>query len=297
MSRRAALAHRLGALKDIRDIMNAMKNLSLMETRKLTHVLSTQRVMLETLEEELSDFAEFFPEVVPDGPDRREIRVLLGSERGFCGDFNETVIAADESDADDRGAVRPAAIVVGSRLASKLPAGRAAGAVLSGPSTVEEIPSVLLRLMEAVDAASRDPRAGSLRLTVVAHDAERREARVFRLRPFPEMKKVRLRHPRPPLLNVAPKVLAADLADHYLFARLSGLFDSSLLAENQFRLQHMENAIRHLDQETAETLVRKNRLRQEEIVEEIEVLLLNDGGAGPGDPRRQARSYGFRASR
>jgi F-type H+-transporting ATPase subunit gamma len=276
MSRRAALERHLGALKDIRDIMNAMKNLSLMETRKLAHVLSTQRAMMETLDDAATDFAEWFPEVIPDGPNHRDIHLLIGSERGVCGDFNETVIAAYEAAQSERSAMKPFMIAVGSRLGSKLPDGRQDGVFLAGPSTAEEIPPVMLRLMKAIDTALEAPGEGPLRLTVVAHDAESAAVQASLLRPFSGKNGGRPRFSRPPMLNVHPKIMAADLAEQYLFARLSGLFDNSLLAENQSRLQHMENAIRHLDQETAEYLVRRNRLRQEEIIEEIEVLLLSD---------------------
>lgn len=280
MSRRAALERHLESLKDIRDIMNAMKNLSLMETRKLAHVLSTQRAMRETLDAAAADFAENFPDVVPEAARARDVHVLVGSERGFCGDFNETVIAAYAGEAGARGAAAPFLIVVGGRLASKAPPGWRIGASLAGPSTAEEIPEVLLRLMAAIDAALGPNGPDPLRVSVVAHDGEARSARRSTLLPFPPPSGARPRYNRPPRINVPPRTLAADLAEQCLFARLSDLFDRSLLAENQSRLQHMENALRHLDQETAEYVVRRNRLRQEEIVEEIEVLLLSD------DPRR-----------
>ena len=67
----------------------------------------------------------------------------------------------------------------------------------------------------------------------------------------------------------------SDLTDHYLFAVLHEIFYISLMAENQRRLQHLEGAVKHLDDETV-NLRRKSQIyRQEEITEEIEVILLN----------------------
>ena len=65
------------------------------------------------------------------------------------------------------------------------------------------------------------------------------------------------------------------MTEHYLFAVLHEIFYISLLAENQRRLQHLEGAVKHLDDETV-NLRRKSQIyRQEEITEEIEVILLN----------------------
>ncbi len=52
------------------------------------------------------------------------------------------------------------------------------------------------------------------------------------------------------------------------------------MAENQRRIQHLEGAIQRLEEKN-ENLARKSRtLRQEEITEEIEVILLSVEGNG-----------------
>jgi F-type H+-transporting ATPase subunit gamma len=48
------------------------------------------------------------------------------------------------------------------------------------------------------------------------------------------------------------------------------------MAENRRRVSHLEGAVRHLDNETTKLTHLYNVLRQEEIIEEIEVILLND---------------------
>ena len=47
------------------------------------------------------------------------------------------------------------------------------------------------------------------------------------------------------------------------------------MVENHRRVQHLENATHHLDNKTDELKHKINALRQEEIIEEIEVILLN----------------------
>jgi F-type H+-transporting ATPase subunit gamma len=79
----------------------------------------------------------------------------------------------------------------------------------------------------------------------------------------------------PPLLNLDPLALSADLLDHYLFAILHEVFYSSLMAENLSRFQHMDQAIQRLENDISALALRRNVLRQEEITEEIEVIMLS----------------------
>jgi F-type H+-transporting ATPase subunit gamma len=53
------------------------------------------------------------------------------------------------------------------------------------------------------------------------------------------------------------------------------LLYSSLMAENQRRIQHMDAAVRRLERTSTELLQKRNVLRQEEITEEIEVIMLS----------------------
>lgn len=60
-------------------------------------------------------------------------------------------------------------------------------------------------------------------------------------------------------------------------ASLYGLLYESLAAENRQRLAHMEQALDRLDETLARLAVQRNALRQEKIVEEIEVPDQQDG--------------------
>ncbi|MEQ1531113.1 MAG: F0F1 ATP synthase subunit gamma, partial [Methylococcales bacterium] len=77
------------------------------------------------------------------------------------------------------------------------------------------------------------------------------------------------------ILNLPPVDFFSDLVQHYLFAVLHEIFYISLMAENQRRLQHLEGAVKHLDDETSRLRRKAQIYRQEEITEEIEVILLN----------------------
>ena len=85
------------------------------------------------------------------------------------------------------------------------------------------------------------------------------------------------------MLNLSPSEFLVELTDQYLFAALNQMLHASLTEENHQRVTHLDEAIRHLDEESEELKRQSNALRQEEITEEIEIILLNAPvGQGPG---------------
>ena len=82
-------------------------------------------------------------------------------------------------------------------------------------------------------------------------------------------------HPHKPILNVTSEKFLLELTDHYLLATLHEILFTSLMAENHRRVQHLEGAVQHMDDKNNELISKCNALRQEEIIEEIEVILLS----------------------
>jgi F-type H+-transporting ATPase subunit gamma len=78
-----------------------------------------------------------------------------------------------------------------------------------------------------------------------------------------------------PDINLPPTVLLNELAEHYLLALLYNSLYAALMAENLSRIDHMENALQRIDEKTLGLTQQCNILRQEEIIEEIEIILLN----------------------
>jgi F-type H+-transporting ATPase subunit gamma len=67
--------------------------------------------------------------------------------------------------------------------------------------------------------------------------------------------------------------VASGVAEHYLFHSLLALLLRSIRVENHMRLMQMETALRYLERGGEELQRQRNRLRQEEIVEEIELMV------------------------
>ncbi|MDR4471047.1 MAG: F0F1 ATP synthase subunit gamma, partial [Nitrospira sp.] len=123
--------------------------------------------------------------------------------------------------------------------------------------------------------SSRQFPKGSVPVTVVAHDASTEAVVVRSLRPFHADSTAADTKPFPPRLTLPPADFFAQLVDLYLFSILHEIFYSALMAESRARLAHLEAALRRLEGNRAEMLRKRNLLRQEEITEEIEVLMLS----------------------
>lgn len=277
MSGQAEISQRFTRLKEISGIMTAMKSLSLVETRKLARFIGHQRRMLANIEAAAADFLSFYPDEHTDGKPPA-ILLLIGSERGFCGNFNERILAALGNLPHWEPA--PALVVVGHRLEAKLEAHPGVIARLDGATVTEDVPAVLNRLMDALHTASRQLSGDGATLFGLAHDSEG-EAALKRLLPLAPPPASRFAHA--PRLQLTPPEFFVELLDQYLLAALYGLLFESLAAENRQRLAHMEHALDRLDETVARLAVKRNALRQEKIVEEIEVILSSEQAFAEAD--------------
>ncbi|MFI3158184.1 MAG: F0F1 ATP synthase subunit gamma [Methylococcaceae bacterium] len=260
-------------LKEIRSILNAMKNLAFMEIHKLQRFKAMQGQAVANIERAAFDFLNFYPDLAEADEDAAHICILLGTERGFCGDFNESLVNAIASQ------TYTGIIAIGSRLCNRLEGVTpAVMAMLEGANVAEEVSEIINRLIDTISSNSEamNEVASPFQLTVVYRDdTSNRISRRQVLPPFLQPPKQTFHYGNPPVLNLQPGEFFADLVDHYLFAVLHEIFYISLMAENNSRLQHLEGAVNHLDDETVK-LQRKSQIyRQEEITEEIEVILLN----------------------
>ena len=274
MSHRRDIETQLRSLNDIKEIMNAMKNLSLMEVHKLTRFLESQRKVIDSIEVAAADFLQFYLTLFPGVEKFRELYLLVGSERGFCGDFNDALIRAFAS--HSATAREKSVVVVGAKLAAKLGQDARLKAAIDGASVVEEVDAVIVKLMESLTGPSaRGAPDEPLRLTVLHHQPEDEHVAITDLQPLPSASLKSKPYSHAPLLYLQPRLFLTGLVEQYLFAALHELLYSSLMAENQRRMQRMDSAVRRLEKTSAELMRKRNILRQEEITEEIEVIMLS----------------------
>ena len=273
MSLRRELEQHRHSLAEIRDIMNSMKTLAYMETRKLAQCIDAQRAVVESIESAAADLLAYHPLLLPDTAVLTSVYLLIGSERGFCGDFNHVLLQTLEQTLRERGEQQPLLIVTGRKLYSMLEGDKRLAIALDGASVAEEISEVLGHLvMELTGLEEQHP---GLAVYCLFHRGGNEVAVKSLLPPFPQALDVQQSLRYPPVLNLPPQTLFTELSEHYLFAVLHQMLYTSLHAENHNRVTHMESAVNHLDEEAEHLRQRFNSLRQEEITEEIEVILLN----------------------
>lgn len=283
MSKRRDIEEHVRTLGEIEGIMGAMKNLSLMESHKLNRVLATQYQVVNEIEAAGRDFLSFYPNHTPEFS-HNDLYLVIGAERGFCKDFNDRLLSALDDHlkgTDDRD---PVLIVVGRKLLQRAEQVHRIAAFVEGSTVAEEVPSVLIRVIDQLrEIAARRKFGGKVSVAAVYHDSATETVVVRRLRPFQSLPLEAKAASSAPLLTLPPDKFFAELVDLYLFSVLHAISYSALMAESRARLAHLESALQRLERDQADLLRKRNVLRQEEITEEIEVLMLSDFVA----PRRR----------
>lgn len=275
MSERRQFDEHVHALRDISGILRAMKNLALMETQKLGRFLTTQRRVAEGIEAAAQDFFSFYPDATRQLGKGQPVWLVIGSERGFCGDYNERLLEGVEQRLSAQAQEHLPLVVIGQKLGGRLAHDHRVLATLRGPTVAEDVPSTLIELMDTLrELQSTQKPATPLEFTIAHHYPNAEGGPVQVHEPIKRATGRPAGFAFPPMLHLNPLHFARELIDHHLFSLLHEVFYSSLMAENLFRFQHMDQALQRLEKDIAELTLRRNALRQEEITEEIEVIML-----------------------
>ena len=259
MSQRAENNFRLELYRDLDEIVSAMKNLAQVELHLVAKAESVQaRAWTTTVDalQQLLQHTSFASEPQPRGSNRTII--LLGSERGFCGGFNEQIARAFK--AQDIAGAR--VLVMGSRLMNKLAVDHITQA-FAGPTTTDEVLPCLQNLMEQL---LLQPLPDSLQ--VLCHGTNGVAWEVLLPVPASDNRSAAAALQ----IQLPPQDLLRELQWQMVQQGLLRQLLVSLKNENRHRLQQMEGAREHLEELTQNLRLRINALRQQEIVEEIEVI-------------------------
>lgn len=273
MSQRQRFRHLLRQLDEIKSILNAMKNLSFLETRKLDRRIINQKIMVIELEEIADDFLRFYPYYYLNDRVNHDIWILFGSERGLCGDFNESLLAQLPLYLQ-QSPHEKSLIPVGQKLYQLLQEDIRVRQYFKGADVAEEVSVVLADIVNYLESLHGEKMV--FNIYTLFHQAENNQIISTRLiPPFKDSSKTPPAYPHPPILNLRPEKFFTELVDYYLYIALQEIAYMSLMAENQQRIQHTEGAIQHLEEKIENMTSKYHILRQEEITEEIEIILLN----------------------
>lgn len=275
MSRQREFQQRLTLYHELQDIMGAMKNMAQAEIHKLRRRQHQQQACLDAVTQAahaITHQAQVAGHTVEPAPAVKDILLIIGSERGFCGGFNEALIRhLDGSQSPPMHGVKDMrdVILMGSRLQSIMGARGEQAEFVPGPTSEKQVATTLTATLECFQRLQQQHKK-PLRLTAMCHDLH--EIREVDLFPLPAIDFHTLPHPRA-FHHLEPlPVLRQNIENHYLYHALLAVLYRSLYAENHRRLMQMEGALQHLDEESQQLKMQINAQRQEEIVEEIEVI-------------------------
>lgn len=273
MTRRQDLEHHRHGLGEIRAIMNSMKTLAYMEICKLSRFLNAQYAVVRSIEDTAADFLSFHSEAMPQVDETTRVYILIGTERGFCGDFNQSLVGHLESALETHPIGKSFLIAVGRKMHTLIENDARVVALIDGAGVVEEVTVVLNQMVQAL--SSLQEQHGMLTVYGLYHGGTDGIVMIKLLPSFQQYLHQPPRFPHPPELNLSPTEFLLELTEQYLFAALYEMLYTSLMAENHNRVAHLEGAVKHLDDKSEELARQCNTLRQEEIIQEIEVILLS----------------------
>lgn len=290
MSRRRTLERHRRSLAQIREILNSMKTLAYMETRKLDRFLDAQNAVVRDIQDVAADLLSFNPYTLGHHDHERTIRLLLliGTERGFCGDLNHSLLLRLDATLKAQPGQETRLIAIGRKLHSLLEGDDRLASCIDGASVAEEVPAVLDRLVTEIDSLQTE--IGPMEVSCLYQSGQDNVELKSLLPPFREFSDTTPRFTHPPVVNFPASDLLLEVADQFLFAALHAMLYNSLMAENYHRVSHLERAVRRLDDRSEQMAQQSNKLRQEEIIEEIEVILLSAASLGENPATQDRRS-------
>ena len=264
MSQRREIEARLALYDELTGILGAMRSFALAELRRVSKRETAQQQVVESLQTALTDISSGLPTANSKPTSQaNDIWLLFGSVRGFCGSFNEDLVRFWKSQIDPNASL----IIVGERLHDMIQSSSPMQRV-TGADGGLDAPAVIDRILVAISAL-RSKHNGAFGLKACIRDEEgARSQHLWPLPPTPSPN-----HSFPPITYEPTTEVATGIAEHYLFHSLLALLLRSIRVENHMRLMQMESALRHLDRGGEELQRQRNRLRQEEIVEEIELMV------------------------
>lgn len=165
---------------------------------------------------------------------------------------------------------------MGHKLALQMAEDERITQTIAGANSAEEIPNVIFELMKVVEQISlsmAQANPGNWLILFNAEDENHIHAKT--IQPFVEFGTKKNHHAFPPVLNETNENFFSSFSEHYLFSLLYSIFYDSIYAENTQRLYHLNSALEQLDKQREALAHSLNWVRQEEITEEIEVIMLN----------------------
>lgn len=298
MSTLEELTRHIESAEDLQSVVGTMKALSVAGIR--THE-AAERAMgryLSTVERALQVVLKALPEIGPE----REVGehpctgvVIVGSEIGLCGAFNERLVthAIDGLSALKAPPERRLVLVIGARAAASWTSeAETPVAVEDAPATVEALADTVASVITRLDHWRKD--RGASRLVLFHHrpgDGAGAVPERIDLWPIASERLANLRarawpSRRLPICGGPPDLLFRKLIRQLLFAQVYTAIIQSRTAEHAERLSAMQAADRSIGEKLDDLRIRHRQRRQDVITAELLDLISGFEAATGGERTR-----------
>ena len=280
---------RIGTVHQLEAVITAMRGSAAARSREARSRLDGIRAYAAAISGAIGQALALVPEPDPQPRKSRSpqahVVIVLSSEQGFAGTFNERVLDAAEQHLKANGSEL---LIVGDRGAMvAAERGLVSAWSESMVAHAEEVPLLASRITDAL--YSRLEQDQVARVTVIhAVPAPSASVEIVErtLLPFDFARFKVTPRSIPPITTLPVEQLIADLAEEYVYAQLCEEVMLSFAAENEARMVAMIAARNNVARKLDELVANFRRLRQEEITGEI--IELSAGSMPSGAKRKRA---------
>ena len=281
--RLAEVEARIESVHQLSSVIGAVRAIAAARLREAKARLPGIQTYARTIGEAIAQALALVPQApvnAAKGGNRKSIVLAIGAEQGFVGNFNGRLL--DALTPLTRSSRTPSCelLLVGSHVASAA-SERVLTVNWSAPMAThaQEIAGLANRIADALFDRIANGEVSEVLLVHAATDAQQPESpvQVRPLLPFDFSRFAPLSKAQPPIIQLPPERLLAQLADEYVFAEICEALVLSFAAENEARMQAMVAARENVARRSDELAARARLMRQEQITEEV--IELASGGA------------------
>jgi F-type H+-transporting ATPase subunit gamma len=273
--RLAEVSARIEGIRQLGAVVNAMRGIAAARAQQARAGLPAVDGYAAAIAAAIARARPLVPAAGP-APAARPALVLFAAQQGFAGAFSERVLDAAKLPG-------PELFLIGSRgIAAAAARGITPAWHAAMPSHAAGIPRLADRIAEALYAAIAAGRIGPVEVAFTIWQPAQ-GPRVERHRLVPPEPQPAPVPAAPPLLNLAPAALLADLTADHVHARLCHAALHAFAAENEARMAAMVAAHAQIDRRLTDLRATQRQIRQDEITAEIIELA---AGEAAGQVRR-----------
>ncbi len=259
------LRARISSLRELRNLVRALRALAASHVQEAQGALAGVRRYVEVAEDAIAEGVALLPQA--DGlaaspePFDANVLIVVCSEHGFAGAFNERLLdraVAERKERQELAVVGRRGTMLAEERGLKVDRSFAMATHVGGVLGVTRRVAEYLAAVSTADVVFGSYRVGG------NFDVDTKS-----ILPLDPALLVGSERRGPPLHHLAPDALLQRLASEYLFAEITRAVMESLASENAARLRGMETANHNIGDKLKGLRRSENALRQEAITSEL----------------------------